>query len=631
MNNTDSQLALPAEQCVNATNVEFVQGMLGDRRLGCEAVDLPAALEGCDRIPFLHRHVPDEASADAQLWALGAEDPATLHLYMKDTAWNSISIPDSPVFADQYSWRAVSFRGKLYLAYTSSVDRLHVYDGTSVRRVGLAAPAAAPTAANSGSGSFAGTRYYRVRFAKISGSTRELLSEPSDTLTFAPSGTGSGVLVTRPTLIGESETHWVLEASTDDIDYYELATTATGTTTYTDTEAFSDGYTDYTLSQSIEDYALIPSAKFLLQDDDRLLWAGSRNNELLGSRVGWTPVFGADGSGNDERFETDTDPYKDLDNKRFGTLTGFAGPVLGGIWVFKERAIYKLTRTGLRENSYAADRISDNMGAIDGSVVSAMDGEGNPALYFIDQNQGPCRIGVGGIKRCGEDIRKTWQRMNPEAAQVRARGIYYPKKKQVRWSVALDSSDVPNIGLLLHTDKTRVFDDVGVRYGWAIWTGPAAQAISATLFSDNIDDDTDRSGTNVPFVGVEGSGLLYRCETGNTDSGTAYTATIRTSPFLLKTVLNEHGVASGALVAKATANATLTLKVIKDLGVETTSTVSNLSLAPVSTEEEVVVNIDDLTGAEMTLSQIEFTDGSTTNDQWVLQRLDVTVGPGQRN
>jgi hypothetical protein len=46
----------------------------------------------------------------------------------------------------RYRWQAVSVHGKLFFAYKSDQDRLHVWDGTSMRRVGLKKTTTAPTA-----------------------------------------------------------------------------------------------------------------------------------------------------------------------------------------------------------------------------------------------------------------------------------------------------------------------------------------------------------------------------------------------------------------------------------------------------------------------------------------------------
>ena len=390
------------------------------------------------------------------------------------------------------------------------MNRLHVYDGTTMRRTSMAA-SAVPTAANTGSGSLIGTRYYRYRYTTKSGSSTLRRGEPSPVLTHAPSGSGTGIVVTKGAAISEGETHWELEASLDNANFYIIATTAVATTTVTDSTAETSGYASFVLSEGIEDYATIGSARYLSTDGDRLIYAGNWSVESQASRVGWTPVLGASGVGNDERFETDTDPFQDLDTYENGVITGLSSTTIGAIWVFKQHAIYKLVRSGQRQASYTAIKYTDALGAIHGSVVSGLDAVGQPAIYFIDHDQGPCRLGYGGVKRCGEDIRSTWNSLNVDATKVVCSSIYYTKKKQVRWNIATGSSNTPDKCLVLDVSLSRDFDD-GARKGWSEWTGNISKALSMVMFADNIEDDAARSLTLVPFICLEGLGLVHQCQ-----------------------------------------------------------------------------------------------------------------------
>lgn len=634
MNNTDPSIALPDDQGILLQNVELFDSMLGERRLGTDAIDLPAFLSGKDRVTLITRHLPTSDETASEFWALAVTGTTTASLGRKTTTWQTeVTISDTPTLTTlyQYQWDVVSIHGKLFFAYKSNQDRLHVWDGTTMRRVGMKAPAAAPTGADSGGvGTLTGTRYYRVRYTEQVSGTTVRRSEPSAVLTHAPSGTNASITVTKPAAVSEGETHWELEASTDNTLFYVLATTAVATTTVVDSTVYATGYSAGTASEDTGDYALIGSARYLSHDDDRLIWGGSFDDDDLASRIGWTPVFGADGVGNDERFETDTDPFKDLDTYTSGTITGISEPLLGGIWVFKHGAIYKLTRTGLRIQSYDSDKYTDAIGAIHNSVVSAVDETGQPCLYFIDQSAGPCRIGIGGIKRCGEDLRTTWSDLNTDATKVVTSAVHYPKKKQVIWTLATGSSNTPDTAIVLHTDKSRTYDD-GVRKGWVVWTGDRAKALSMCLYADNIDDNTTRSRSLVPFIAVEGLGLIHRCDTGNTDNAVAYTATITTKPYWLKSLAHKFVVHSATLLAKAVASAQITVKCIKDFAAETTSTVSDTSLAASGTETQVVAYLDSLKGSELRVVQFQFTDPTTVSAQWQLNRIDVREEVGQGN
>lgn len=626
MNNTDPDISLPEDQSTLAQNVELVDSMLGDRRLGTTAIDLPSFIDGgdsdvtVDRVTALFRHLPTSDATASEFWVLGVTGTTSAKLARKTSTWQAqVTISDTPTLTGlyQYLWQAVSIHGKLHFAYKSNVNRMHTWDGTSMRRMGMDKPAAAPTGANTGAGTFSGTRYYRVRYTlQVSGTTK-LRSEPSAVLTFAPSGTGAGVTVTKPATISEGETHWELEASTDNTNFYRIATTAVGTSTYDDT---SSSYTSNTLSEDTGDYTLIPSARYLSHDDDRLIWAGSYEDDSIAARVGWTPVFGADGVGNDERFETDTDPYKDLDTYEGGAITGISEPMLGGVWVFKQHAIYKLTRTGLRVNAYDSDKYTDAIGAIHGSVVSGVDETGQPCIYFLDLSAGPCRIGIGGISRCGEDVRATWSTINADATAVVCSSLYYPTKKQVIWNIATDASNTPDKAIVLHVDKSRTFAD-GVRKGWVLWNNDRTEALCMCLYADNIDDNTARSLTLVPYIGLNALGLVHRCDTSNTDNAIAYTSKIKTKPYWLKSVLQKFKIAAGAIIAKARASAQITLKVYRDFELETTSTISDVSLAATGTETSVIKHLDQVQGSDLKVAQFEFSDPTTVSAQWTLNQL----------
>ena len=639
MNNSDPAIMLPEDQTILSQNIELFDSMLGERRLGTTAITLPADISARDRVTFAYRHLPSSLESGAELWLLGVTGTTTAVLSKKTTTWATITISDTPTLTgnSQYRWQGVSIHGKLFLAYDTGTDRLHVFDPTisttALRRVGLAAPAAAPTAADDGAGAIENARYYRVRYAIQVSSVTVLRGEPSAVLTYDPTAT-DGVIVTKPATISEGETHWELEASTDNVNFYRIATTAVGTTTYDDTTADGTGYTSGTLSEDTGDYELIPSARYLTADDDRLVWAGSWEDDALAARVGWTPVFGADGVGNDERFETDTDPFKDLDTYAGGPITGLSEPMFGGIWVFKQHAIYKLTRSGLRTNAYDSDKYTDALGAIHGSVTSGLDETGAPCIYFLDHEQGPCRISAGslnspgGIQRCGEDIRATWSTLNMDATAVACSSLYYPTKKHVYWNIAVDSGNTPTTRLVLHADKSRPFAD-GVRKGWVLWTGDIAKALTMCLFSDNIEDNTTRSLRLVPFIGLEGLGLVHLCDTGTTDNSVAYTATITTKPYWMKGILHRFIVHSAALIAKAVASSQITVKCMRDFEIETTSTVSDISLAASGTETNVIKYLDNLKGSELQVAQFQFTDPTTVSAQWQLNQLSVREAAGQ--
>lgn len=628
-NDTDPKIALPDDQCVLARNVEFVNSMLGDRRRGTSAITLPSSLSGQDRITFLHEHVPGTDFTASELWALGVTGTSTYQLARKTTSWSDATITaDTPLLTGfaPYQWQAVSLHGKLFIAFDSDVNRLHVVTAgsTTVRRTGLAAPAAAPTATDSGSGTFSGTRYYRVREAELSGSTVLRRGEPSAVLTKAPSGSGTGFTVTKPTDTSEGATHWELEASLDNANFYRIARTVVGTTTYDDTTDVVAGYAQtFPLSEDIEDYTLLPSARYLVADEDRLVYGGCYEDTSRSSEVGWTPVNNADGVGNDERIELDTDPSVNLDGLEGGPLTGLASASMGEIFAFKFGRVYKLVRQGVRAHAYDPICLTKAIGALHGSVVVGLDQMGRPCVYFLDPSVGPYRAGVGGLKRCGMDLFTTWETLNIDATKVVCSGVYYPATQQVIWNIAVSGSNTPNLSLVLHTTNSRETED-GVRKGYATWDGTRSKGLTMCLFASNIEAGTARSLTRVPFIGTEGLGLAHRCDTGSDDNGTAYAARIVTKPYTLKSILYRFGVAAGALLAKAVAGSKITVKVVRDFGLETPCTVDSVSLAATASETDVIKVLDNLVGSEMSVAQFELLDPTSAGTRFELNQLTLS-------
>ena len=148
MNNSDPAIMLPEDQTILSQNIELFDSMLGERRLGTSAITLPADISARDRVTFAYRHLPSSLESGAELWLLGVTGTTTAVLSKKTTTWATITISDTPTLTgvSQYRWQGVSIHGKLFLAYDTGTDRLHVFDPTisttALRRVGLDNPAA---------------------------------------------------------------------------------------------------------------------------------------------------------------------------------------------------------------------------------------------------------------------------------------------------------------------------------------------------------------------------------------------------------------------------------------------------------------------------------------------------------
>lgn len=661
LNDTDSSMSLMDDSVQLAENVEFAKSTLGERRLGCQAItDLPASISGdtaLTAITFATTHQPTSDSGLRELWLLAQSLTANNHVLTRRTqsAWSTVTLADAATVTDGkgHAMAGTTLHGKLMHAYKSGVDRLHVWDNTSHRRAGLAEPPAAPTAADTAvAGTYASTRYVRIRYIRVDpsdGTTILLRSEPSDVRTFVPNGAFNGMIVTRPALIGESETHWEVELSNDNANFYKLANVAIATTTYTDTTAASPGYASATgalLSEDIGDYTLLPSAKFLCVDDDRLLLGGSWEEDSMSSRVFWTPVNSDPGVGNDERLKLSVNPYRDLDGIEGGELTGLAQGSTGYVYAFKRSRIYKLIRTGTLIGAYDTNTQTRARGALPGSVVEAVDQTGQSALYFLDPAVGPCRLGVQGIEWCGYDVQTFWQRVEVDAA-IPCHGVYHADKQQIHWWVALDGSDYPNAKLILHCNRS-VRTEAGVRKGWV--TVPIGNRIASAhcsiMFASNVESTDPRSVRQVPFIGkaewtVGGTtvrDLWQRCEVGNTDALTTgdvsayYQGRVKAKPYTAGGLFNKFGLLSGAVVAEASSGALVTIKVIKNFNADVPDQ-ADITLTPSNASENTVIRqVENLGMAEITALEIEYGDlrpDLSPDAYWEIQRMEFKLTPGE--
>ncbi len=637
LNTDDPASELKPDQCTAAMNVEFHTVPCGERRRGCVSINQGAYANTYDAIVMVARHLPSDDETAAQLWFAGAVGGVTSFRY-KDTTWHAVS-PTDAVTNDTniYAMRSVSFHNKLFIAYKSAVDRLQVWDGTTLRRVGIAAPSAAPTAVNSGVGTMSGIRYYRVRWTVQSGGVTLRRSEASASVSFTPTGSNHAV-VTQPTTAGsDSPTHWELEASTDNVTFY-LAQSAVliATTTTNDSIPYSEGYNGATavalgggvLSATSGDYTVPLSAKYLTVDEDRLVMAGSFQTTALTSRVSWTPVNGDPGSGNDERVPIASVNFLDLDAGQYGGITDMSQASNGFFYVFKWKAIYKMVRSGVRAQAYTASVVSKSLGAIPGSVVSGLDEFGRSCVYALDPSLGIYRIGANGLQLhhgLGSKVntRSTWSTVNTDAAQLTAVAVYYADAKQVKWFVSTNSSDLPNLEIVLQTDATRVDDTgTGIEGGVSLANGQVANVLSACMFASNIDAGVARSKVLVPIVGTYGAsatGTIRQQDTGTTDDGTAYAATLTSAPVMAAGQLNRFGTLSAGVVAMAASAVTVVLGQSRDFGaIEKNATID---LTPAASESEVIKTADNSGFASIRALQVSLSDASPATGRWQVVQI----------
>jgi hypothetical protein len=484
-------LSLPLDQAVSCVNVDLNDIGLARRRKGSTSLD--------------ETDVEQIHWFDGELWALKANGDLVRDLLGTPSTLDT-GVTGPLAFQELH--------GKLYIGGLDG-ERLSVWDGSDLRLTGLAEPAA-PTAADSGgAGGFIGVRYYRVRYLDWDGSVNDPVrrSEPSETLTFTPSGTNASVTITKPAAINEGETHWQLEASIDNANFWVLATTVVGTTTAVDSVAFSAGYQTVvgaTLSEPIGSYSLIPDGTRLEANHDRLIIA-------TGSRIYWTPNALDPGSGDDERIDSTRDPFLDLDTDLGGDITALSSPAHDYVWIFKTEGVYQLVRTGVSTRAYRADLLTRFRGAVAGSVVTAIDADGYPAVFFVDPRVGPHIISRQGIQWIGADHERSFDWSTVVGA------VFDRDRRLIIWSTGEASR-------VLHLDKLDIASRGG---GWVRWTHPDTVSFAT-------------SSTAVLAGGEDGVRQLQADVT--TDAGTAFEASIEFRPLTGEALTGRFGIMNGALV-----------------------------------------------------------------------------------
>ena len=400
---------LPDGMVSSATNVDFDERGILIPRKGITAFSTSGS-PPTDAIKYMFAY--RNGSTDE----LFVADGDSLHRWTGAT-WVAITSSDTSVYS--FDTQAVHYNGKVFMAYDSSVNRLHVYADGVVRRVGLTAPSA-PTTANTGSGSYAAiNRWYKVQMGIFSGSSLVAVSELSADDKITPSGSGTHVRITKPTTV-DSATHWRLFGSSDGVTYYAMTEwIVVATTTWDDNDTpatySTPAYGDGTAAPEIGLFVPPPSARFLATDGARLLMAGSHETSAAATetapsvkRVWFTRPVGSLDQGDDESItQTATNRYYlDIDDPNQTSITGMAA-IGGVVYVFFDKSIWRLIPTGTAEAPYRSEQVSSSVGALSQRAicVGAAPDAGNDAVYFVSQTSGLYRISPDrGLEWLGRDV-----------------------------------------------------------------------------------------------------------------------------------------------------------------------------------------------------------------------------------
>jgi hypothetical protein len=634
-NGIDPPNELSPDQCVEALNVDWYQASFARKRGGSTSVTETGGTAFSSGIQSLFRHVPGASEAAAELWGIdGAATPIVKRM-TGGTSFANVTMADA-IATSPHEVNAATLNGKLFLAYDSSVDRLHAYDpalGTpQVRRVGLGTPAA-PTAADTAvAGAYPATLIYiRVRWIQYSSSLVVRRSEAGAAVSFTPNGAFTGVVVTRPTAASESETHWEVEVSTDNATFYAVAQASTAiaiaTTTYTLTILQTD-FSDYTLSETSGEFTAPTSVKYLLTDGNRLLLAGAWETGGKNSRVWFTPVLGSTDHADDERIPNATSQknWVDLNENDGGFITGLGGPFDGAPWAFKYRQIWKLVPTGDVDTPYIPRKRTDGIGCIQHkSIVVAEDEQGRPALYFMS-HRGPYRVGQYGLQYLGRDNEDIWHgSMNLAATTTTGFTLWHVDKRQVWFYIATGSANTPDVKMCFDVRLGSTDEKNQVRGGWSKHTGDSCEARCGVMFSNTLGATMSRDLK--PYIGQNaGNGRLWKCDTTDQDdAGTAFQGLI-TYPDRHHGGLDAACVLRPPLVLGSVGSHSITVTMSGNYGALTTRT-GSVAMAAAGSETRVLKPVEDVEiGDDVFSVAVAVGDASAAaTPQWTIDAVIVPV------
>jgi hypothetical protein len=656
-NGGDSPLAVPQNQCVEAVNVDWEVGQVANRRHGATSLALTGGTAPTAPIQYVCRYQPGADETLAEFWLVDSAGTPVVKRLAAGTSWADVTMTDN-IAAEAQNIQTATLNGKLFIAYKSAVDRLHCYDpnlsSPTIRRVGIAPGAVAPTVANSaGGGTYpAVLRYYRVRFAlieTINGITvRASYSEPTPSVSFTPDAAHAAATITRPTVpTGETVTHWIVEGSTDNVLFYELNATLTAvsgtviaTTTYDDS-ANPSTYSSKPLSDLLGTYTLWTSVRYLRSDGNRLIGGGAYATTGNTSRVWWSPVLGS-GTADDERVPvtattsttTGIRNYDDVGERNGGGITGIGGPVSGSrIYIYKYREIHQATPTGdptvpylFRKLTGGGPNGAGGIGCIDASmIIESFDDAGNAAVYFWAET-GAYRLGQNGLERCYWDIRDIANTVNLSATVKVGHGIFYPKLMQVWWWLSVNTDNEPTIRVKFDVRKGRTVAAGEVRYGWSQDNGLSCQCRTSALFANTVAAAMSRDLK--PYVGRSGvTAKILKCDASTTtftDDSTAYQGYVTTRPLM---AANRGGRLFGmdSPIIVATAHQGIELSVASVTNFNYATRKATIDLTPDGTETRVVRKVEGLEDADFDTVQITVGDPFAQDADWTIDQMTIPL------
>lgn len=615
-------------------NVVMQDGGLAKKRGGTSEVVLDTVLPNV--VLAMARFVAGQDASAAELFLVINGTPILINRVTAGNTRVNLTLSDA-IDNRPFDVQFAAIGGKLYVAYSSPVNRLHVYDPsvstTAISVTGLKMPAA-PTAANTGAGAYPATiRYYRVQYRTITASRLIKQSNLGPSVSFTPSGAGTAARVTKPAALGEGETHWaVYGAESVDGPYYALSGSILVATTTYDDSVLPANYNTGDLAPLDGAYYPFPSVKWLMTDGTRIfglgVWETSAGDSVLPvpGRVYFSRPIGADNTDEQEtiQFTVEQEDYIDLSiNGAGGMDVGFGGPINGVIFAFQSRGIYMLIPTGQATAPFRRVVVTQDFGATTAqSIVSGEDERGQPCIYFLDPVHGPRRVGIGAtVEWLGKDVSDLWQTVNLSATAMVAWGVYDPYEKLVIWAFATGSSNTPDRIIAFDVTKGRMAEDGSIRRGWLTWTGRLAQSYCGLLFANAL--TSPRPLVNTLYVGYTGSAALARQDSSTQDFGTSpYQAYITSKAFDWEPIGRTKRIMRSFLVALKVAATTIQQSLIADWGRETRTATISVDASGSQTRVRPQANTD---FASLMTAQVTLGDASAVASYWELDRWEAEI------
>ena len=489
-------------------------------------------------IQWLGRHVTNDGVEE--LWAAAYNAGTVACARRVAGVWSAVTLIDTPNPDKLTEMHSVSFNGKLFLAYDSAVNRLHLWDGTSVRRVGLTVSGVG-SAANTGAGAYAATaRQYRFSQRIKDGTDIVAESELSAAISFTPSGAGTAARITQPTVV-DSATHWVvyglISSAGDVYDLYEeLAETIYGSTYDDSTNPASyDGDAPPVLNSNIPP----PSAKCLATDSSRLIMAGAWETSAsagqttpANNRVWFSRTLAATDVGDDESVPNGL--WLNIGDA--GPVTAL-GTIYTDVYALKLGSVHKLVPTQDPDGPFSRVLISENFGAVGQRVLANGETEdGFSAIYFADDHA-VYRLAYGAVLPFSEPIGRDMR-----SQTITASGsvlCYDPYRRVLLLQISNTATSIIGSYSAFITDTVKQkwagFSLAGQTNGWTLGasmlgTDTTLAGINATIRAAVVAQDASDSSQRLYVAGKDDSGNSLLRSWGTrcaVDGDIAFTTKIR--------------------------------------------------------------------------------------------------------